>query len=923
MTGGAVHRRPPGRGQSGTLVGRSAELDRIAALLADPTGGSLVLRGDPGVGKTALLDIAVGMAQAAGRRVLRAAGVEYEAELAFSGLHQVLHPISDGFERLPSVQQQALDQAFAVVEGSPPNRLAISVAALAALEGAAHDQPVLIAIDDFQWIDASSAEVLLFIARRIAALPIAVLASTRRSGDGLGLPQFEVDVLSDELAEQLLRSKAPALASAPMKRILSEAAGNPLALLELPAALEERQLTGLDPLPESLPLSTRVEGLFADRIRDLPSATRFLLLIAAVGTDSLATVLAAADQSDLDVLSPAVVANLVHVEEQRVRFRHPLVRSSIFQMALPSQRRLAHQSLAAALADLPERRAWHLAAAAVGPDKEVAAAVEEAARTATRRGGAAVAVASLIRAAELSPDPVARARRLGEAAFLANQTGQFGRARALLAEAGRVSDVAPSTYAATTAAFLMLDRDGDLHGARRVLMNALEQATPGDSGDDSIANTLYLLLVTAYLASEPGPWTDFDAVLSRLAGTPGTEMFSLYRDAMADPARSGHGLRERLLAVVEALPDDVEPWFVTRLGSVCAHIDAYDVGRERLRRLVERERDDGAQDSLMIALSLLSHDAYNTGRWNESEALANEGLALVDGGGSRIIAGNLHYRLALLAASRGQIERSLELSDELLSWNAAHAVKQWEFTAWHCRTVAAAAQGDFASAYACASRISPAGELASHVPLAPWLVFDLVEAAVRIGRIDEARAHVVAAQAADIGRVSARMGVLAAGAAAIAAAPGDAGELFEAALSLPRIQDWPFEQARIRLAHGEWLRRSRAGTRAVAALQLANEDFDRLGARPWAVRASNELRAMGVNLGARATKGYVALTPQELEIAQLAARGLSNKAIGQRMYLSPRTVGSHLYRLFPKLGITSRSALRDALVAHQEHQPGT
>ena len=900
------------------VVGRDDHLSRISSLLADERGGALVLRGDPGVGKTTLLDAAVVRAEEVGRRVLRAAGVEYEAELAFSGLHQVLHPLAERFERLPLVQQQALEQAFAVVAGPPPNRLAISVAALAVLEDAAAIRPVLVVIDDLQWIDSSSVEVLLFIARRVAVFPIAVLASTRHSGSRLGLPEVEVDALGPASSEELLRMTSPELALAPLRRILDEAGGNPLALVELPATLTDRQRSGSDPLPDSLRLSTRVEGLFADRIGELPMPARSVLLIAAMGTEVVATAHRAAGEPDVDVLGPAVAAGLVRVDGRQVVFRHPLVRSALVQMASPSERRHAHRCLADALEDDPERRAWHLAAAAAGPDEEVAAAVEAAARSATRRGGATVAVASLARAAELSPSPAARSRRLSEAAFLANQTGQFSRARALLNEAERVSDAAQSAYAATAAAYLLLDRDGDLSGAQRVLMSALERVSPDDAGDDSITNTLYLLLVCAYLSSDPGPWADFDEALARLTGTPGREIFTLYRDAMGDPARRGHGLRARLVAVVEALPVDVEPWFVTRLGSVCSHIDAYDVGRDRLRRVVERERDGGAHDTLMIALSLLSHDAYGSGRWDECEALANEGLALIDGGGSRIITGTLNYRLSLLAASRGQIERSAQLSDELLSWNATHAVKQWEFTAWHCRTLAAAAQGDYDAAFMCATRISPAGVLASHVPLAPWLVFDLVEAAVRTGRAAQAQAHVAAAQDADVAGVSSRMGLLAAGAAAIAASSPDAGDLYETALAFPQGQDWPFEHARIRLAHGEWLRRARAGSRAVTELQLAKETFVRLGAGPWTQRASNELRAMGVTAGPRLADRHVALTPQELEIARLAAAGMSNKAIGQRLYLSSRTIGSHLYHAFPKLGITTRSALRDALDAYDE-----
>lgn len=899
------------------LLGRGDELDLIGSLLAGEGGAAVLLRGDPGIGKTALLAAAAVQAEASGRRVLRAAGVEYEAELPFSGLHQLLHPVRTTFDHLAPNHRHALDRAFAVVDGPPPDRLVLSLAALAALERAALERPLLVTVDDLQWVDPSTVEVLLFVARRLDDVPLVLLAATRDREDALGIPVRDIEALSDEPATELLRAQHPDLSPMALARLLGEAAGNPLGLLELPRGLTEAQRTGGEALPASLPLTRRLERLFADRVSELPASTRYLLVLAALeGTGSRATVHDAAGEDwSIDALAPAEEADLLLVGDATLSFRHPLVRSAIVQMAPTAERRAAHEALAAALGEGSERRAWHLAGAAVGADEKVAQAVEEAARLATRRGGGAEAATWLARAAELSPISADRSRRFAEAAFLANQTGQPARARALLEEAGTADGRGAATHAAATEAYLLLNRDGDLHGAHRLLVDALSTATRESISAEWANDTLYMLLVTCYLANAPEPWADFDAALLGLAPEPVTEVLSMCRDAMGDPVRTAHGMRARVEAAFAALPDEVAPWQVTRLGSVCGHVDALDVARSRLRQVVELERDGGAQDSWSIAVSLLSLDAFVTGRWDECEALAQEGLAVIDAGGYQVIGGTLRYRLGLLAAARGEWERSEAISAQLLAWSAAHGVGQWEATAWHCRTVAALSRGDYGAAFALASRVSPPGVLAAHVPQAPWLVLDLVEAAVRIGRLDDARAHVEAAERAGVGAVSSRMGLVAAGAAALVRTDDTTGEQFEAALALDGSDDWPFERARIRLAHGEWLRRVRAGAPAADELLRAKAEFDRLGARPWSDRAAQELRAMGRGLGPRAKGSPVGLTAQELEIARLAASGLSNKEIGERLFLSHRTVGTHLYRAFPKLGITSRAALRDALVA--------
>jgi DNA-binding CsgD family transcriptional regulator/nucleoside-triphosphatase THEP1 len=895
------------------LIGRTDELAELIDLV-DVGRGVLVLRGEPGVGKTSLLNAAAEAAEASGRRVLRAGGVEYEAELPFAGLHQLLHPLADDFEQLAPGQRDALNQAFAVADGPTPGRMAISLAALSAIEQAARGQPIVVVIDDLQWLDACSVEVVSFVARRLQGAPVILLASTRDDSVQLGLPELRVAALGEAPATELLRTRFPGLSASTLRRLLDEACGNPLALVELPAALTKRQTSGSDPLPEALTLSLRLEGLFARRVRHLPPNTRFVLLLAAFTTESLDVVLQAADHDgDIDLFTPAVEARLATVERGRLMFRHPLVRSAVVQMASLGQRRVAHLALAGTPDASPERRAWHLAAAAVAPDEIVASALEDAAAIALRRGGAEIAITSLARAAELSPSATDQARRWAEAAFLANMSGQLERARALLADSRRANPDNSQSHFAVTSAYLMINLDGDLSGAHKLLVQALRTQAEWTEAATWVPDTMYMLLVTAYLSSDPSAWSDFDEAAARLAPASGMPLLSLSRDALGDPARTAHGMRERLLEAFSDLPDEGVPWQVTRLGSVCSHVDALDIARDRLRRVVDSERAGGAMDSLAIALSLLSQDAFTAGRWDDSEALALDGLAVVEAGGYRLIAGSLQYRIGLLAAARGHFDQAEQVSAELLAWSATHRIRLWESTAWHCRTLAALGRGNYAEAYASATRVSAAGVLQSHAPIAPWLVLDMVDAALRLGKRSEARAHLRAAEAADLAGVSPRMGLLAAGAAALVAPDASAAEHFSSALHEPNSAPWPFEQARIRLAFGEWLRRARSTVHAVEQLQTAMQTFESLGAAPWADRARNELRALGVSAANHARRNQPSITSQELTIAQLAAAGMSNKEIGQRLFLSPRTVGSHLYRLFPKLGITSRAALRDAL----------
>ena len=406
-------------------MGRGGELALIGAFVerACTGGDTLLLFGEPGAGKTALLDAAAGAASDAGTLVLRAAGVEFEADLPFSGLHQVLLPLLDEFGQLSAAHRDALNVALGYGEGPPPDRLLVSTATLTVLRQAAAASPVLVIVDDLPWLDRASAGVLGFVARRLAGSRVGFLAASRPEPESFferaGLAQHELGPLDEKAASGLVSSRFPELAPRVLQRVLAEAQGNPLALLELPAALSGAQRAAAEALPVVLPLSRRLQGLFASRASALPAPARWLLLLAVLdGSGDLRVLQAAAGQQQIEDLAPAEQAGLVRVDDRtgRLVFRHPLTRSAIVELSTSGDRRRAHRALAAQLADQPERRAWHLGEAAVEPDEQVAGLLEETAQRILRRADAVGAVSALLRAAELSPARADRSRRLAQAA---------------------------------------------------------------------------------------------------------------------------------------------------------------------------------------------------------------------------------------------------------------------------------------------------------------------------------------------------------------------------------------------------------------------------------------------------------------------------------------------------------------------------
>ncbi|WP_283136073.1 helix-turn-helix transcriptional regulator [Rhizohabitans arisaemae] len=906
-----------------SLIGRERDIARIGDFVdrAAVQGGAFILLGEAGVGKSVLLEVAAARGLAAGHRVLRASGSQFEAEVSFAGLHHVLHPLLADLPTLTPVHERALSVALGLGEGAPPGQLLVANAALVLLRQAAAARPLLVVVDDIAWLDRASAVVLGFVARRLTGSAVGLLAASRSGEEGFfehgGLPGYEVQPLDERDAAALLKARFPALAPRTRQRLLADAQGNPLALLELPVALGDLQRLSSGALPPVLPLGRRLQAVFAARIRDLPAATYDLLLLAVLdGTGVL-------DVPDAgDVLAPAERARLVRFEQGgRLLFRHPLIGSAVVESSTGEQRRRAHRLLAERLADQRERRAWHLAEAAVGPDEEVAALLQAVAYANLCRGDGVRAVTLLLRAAELSPAGPGRAGRLSEAAYIgAIANGDLRAAPRLLEQARRTDRRGESLLTAVADAYHLLNGDGDVDSAHRLLVGAMEmQADPGDVRSKPLIQSLYTLLMVCFYGGRAELWEPFHAAMGRLRPAP-PELLDILGKTFSDPARLAPPVLDRLDTVIADLNQELIPERISRVGVAASYVDRLGRCREGLWRVVGHGRDGGAVTSAIEALFLLGNDAFLAGQWEEMEQVVDEGLALCDTHGYRLTAWPGVYLKAMLAAARGQEDTATALADRITRWatpRRAHALLAY---AWQITALVALGRGDFEDAYRRSAAISPPGVLASHLPHALWSITDLVEAAVRAGRHAEAAAHAAAVDRAGLAVISPRLAMVAGATAAMVAPDGRYSRLFQNALAIAGAERWPFERARLQLVYGERLRRDKATGQARTQLAAALDTFRSLDARPWTARASTELRATGLPVGPGGAAGMASLTPQQQEIAMLAAAGLTNKQIGERLFLSPRTVANHLYQLFPKLGVASRAALRDALTGSPEER---
>lgn len=915
------------------LIGRSADMDVLRAFLIDAagSGGALVVSGEPGIGKSELLDAAAAAATAEGTLVLRTTGLEFLVETGWSTLSRLLGPLRARCDALDPAYRDALLPVLGAGASGAVERLVLYNAVLALLRRAAAERPLLLVVDDVQWADRATAALLSFVARRLGGTGVGLLVASRPGVESLfartAVPALALRPLADADAAALVCARFPTLGPSTVRRVLAEAMGNPLALLELPAELNERQRDGAQAIPATLPLSRRLRAMFGSRVEQLPPAARRLLLLAAFEGHGNVTLLlnAAGDGAGLADLVPAERAELIRIEKggRRLVFRHPLIRSTVVECSAPADRIAAHRRLARALDAEPERRVWHRAATTRGPDEPVARELEETARTLKRRGDASGALAGLLRAADLSGDDGARRRRLNEAAYLAaGVTGELRHAAMLLVEARRGDgDVRGSLQAAVAASYLLLNSDGDVTMAHRLLTGAILDGAAEPGGDEqTLAEALHVLLMVCLNGARAELWPPFHEALNRLPSPP--PLLQVMIDVLAGYADLTGSRVAAVEAAVEELSRETDPLRIQRVATAALFLDRARGCREALWRLVADGRAGGAVTSAITALTVMAMDDVMTGEWDEAARLAAEGSALCEMHGFALQRWPFRLVQAILAAAGGDEQRHRDLVAGLDRWGRSHTVGTVHHYVGYADALAALAAGDAERAYRALTVITAPGELPFGVPVALWTVMDLVEAAMATDRPDQARAHVEALRRGGLAELSPRLAMLVAAAEAMIAPEAEAADVFARALAVPGTDRWPFHRARVQLAYGEHLRLTRRPGPARAQLDAAVATFHRLGARPWAARAAAALRAAGERppLAARPE-----LTAHERRIADLAATGLTNREIGRLLVMSHRTVGSYLHRIYEKLGITTRVALHDALTAlplHGDPHPG-
>lgn len=932
---------------------------------------TLLLLGEPGTGKTELLTFAAEHARSRGRLVLAAQGSEAESRQSFAALHQLLLPLLGNTDALPGHLARALETAFGLVQG-PPEPMLLRVAVLTLLTDTARGRPLLLSADDVQHFDRDSLDVLGFVTRRTQGIPALLAARGQTPPDGVpaGLPALLLGPLSERAAAELLDAQPHAPTGRARSELLRQAHGNPLALIELCRAAAAGRLPG-----GGLPQPERIQRLYAARLRDLPAATRRLLLHAAASQyEDLGTIMRAAGAGDdLSAWAAAEQAGLVHITDGRVHFRHPLARAGCYHAASAHQRQQAHRALADALTADPSRRAWHLAAACVGHDEKVAAALEDTAGLAERRGGFHAAAQALQRAAECSPAPADRARRYAKALHAATNAADPSWARELYDKVTALTDDPDLLGMAACGAAMALS----LSGHQRHGFDLLTQTPEPRSGATVFARASVLGAI-AYQSGLPehrAPIPDLlDAAVTQSDAAPFTELAThdartavhATTLAAADPT-AAPALLQRIRRRADAPGTSAQVADMTwtlAIGGAAWYADESDLCVDTFRQAYARLSAYGALGPAAPTLTAMAAALIDTGRWTEAdehlehtaelaavhalrfvrtdvEALRTTLRALRGGGAGAGSpgAGSLDggspyaggpYAGGLNGAGASDAARTPDayvspdghLSSDgyvSLDWTA---VGLDENRATHARLLraagaCAAAAGDHDGAYRHFRRLFGPDGTPLHYFLSPRSIADLAAAAQRTGRGREA-ARVVAAIRTP--RPTVRMALLLHHADALTGELDDAEHHFGLATGDPAAAQWPLARAQAALHYAQWLRRRRRPLDARPLLVGALETFTRLGAAGFAEEARVELRASGVATRPVRTTPLSQLTAQQREIVRLAARGLRNREIGERLRLSPRTVSSHLYQVYPKLGVSSRNQLR-GLVDELQGEP--
>jgi DNA-binding CsgD family transcriptional regulator len=917
-----------GAARSGYLVlqGREQDIALIDHLIdrIKQGGSTLVISGEPGIGKSALLEVARQRAIKRGISVLSMTGVLAEVHLPYAALEQTLRPLMKRAASLVPRQRSALLTAFGMRDDTgAPDVFLVALATLALLTESATRKPILLVADDAQWLDQATYDVLAFIARRLSSDAVVLLVAMRdgfsRSFGEASTLRHRLSGLDDVAAEHVLNAHASDLTPALRSRFLKEAAGNPLALVELPRGARAADAGDVP----WLPLTERLERAFSNRLSDLPDTARTLLFVAAEndGT-SLHEILQAGtvvsgERMGVDALAPAIAAGLIETDGTEVRFRHPLVRSAMHQAADLAMRQRIHAALAAIIQDQLDRRLWHRAAATVGRDEELASAHDRMAMRALRRGAVAMAIEVLENAARLSSTARARNDRLLRAAELAADLAQPELLERLLRQVdmdesdqllpmqiGWCREISqPPMIDDPTKVPALLGFAAQAHavGAKDLASNFLWRAAQRCWWTNASNELRARVLVAA---------NDME-----LAETD-PRLIAIF--AYTEPLRRGHDVRSKLQALLEMGNNDAAT--ARNLGTTANCVGAFDLSVGFLAESNAALRAQGRLGDLARVLFAQGWAEMETGDWTSAMREAEESVRFGEETNATLWIAGAAILKAKLAGMQGKPEQSeayAAQAERLLLSIGASFMRVYLQVA---RGTSAIGAGQHWQAYEYLRRLFAPADPAFDSGIEFFGLADFVEAAVFSGNAEAARGAID-----EVARISAPTPVpwvetMLHYGRALVAAPEDAERFFLQGLG-PAGKKWPFLRGRLLLAYGGWLRRQRRPADARAPLREARDIFDALGASPWSDRAREELRASGEASRRRTEQVWEALTPQELHVAQLAAEGLSNKEIGGRLYLSHRTVGYHLHRIFWKTGVTSRSGLRPVL-ASTSHPAG-
>ncbi|WP_223407365.1 ATP-binding protein [Occultella gossypii] len=908
-------------------MGRRSEreaVEKFLSLALSGHSGSVVVRGEAGIGKTALLEHSRQAALASAFRVESSVGVESETQFAFAGLHQLCAPLMDRTGTLPEPQQAALGVAFGLRDGAAPDRFLVGLAILNLLAEVAEEEPLLCLVDDAQWLDEASAQVLAFVARRVGAERLALMFGVRDSDDAdslafAGLPELRLERLGESDARALLSTAVHTpMDEGVRERILAEAGGNPLALLELPNNMRLAHLAGGFELPDALSVPHRLEESFRRRSASLPPPTQLLLLVAASEpTGDAALLWRAAAHLELarEVAAPAEAAGLLEIDI-RIRFRHPLVRSAVYQAAMPPDRRRAHGALAEATDPLtdPDRRAWHRAQAVLGADEEAAEGLERSADRARARGGVAAAAAFLQRAAELSPEPAARARRALEGAHAKHEAGATESALELLmvAAAGPL-DALPSARLQLLRAQIAFHQSRGSQGPQ-MLLDAAKTLAPLNA---SLARETYLqALDAAIVTGDPGGGVLKVAEAARAAPAPPMlpQPADLLLDALVTTFTQGYEagvpeLRRALIAFAREEPhpgsvgdSDSHRWLWLASRTAMSIFDD-EMAHLLADRHVRLAREAGALATLPAALLVQSVMLVLSGELARASGLADEQASIV---ASTTTAVPLLHAQLILAAWRGRSHETGEIQATIIRLAASRGDDSEVSLAQYALAVLHNGFGEYPLAQTAATRAFQSDEL-RHSNLAHS---ELIESAARASQPE--RAVEAMEQLCTRARASGTPWALgmAARAQALTSTGSAAEDQYREAIGQLSHSRMGGYLARTHLVYGEWLRREGRRRDARDQLRTAHQLLTDMGAEAFAARAARELRATGEHPRARTAQPTDELTTQELHVARLVATGATSREVGAQLFLSPRTIEAHLRNIFRKLGITSRRELK-------------